>query len=243
MKTDLNYTEVQSFSYHNGAQISVWFGDIWVNDISAISWQYSQEKRPLYGYASQHFDAVAKGQVFLQGSFTVNFRNRDYVSYIMKELPKLYRDLQEESYDGKDSDKWRAIRPMISNHLKYGTFGPDTHDELLALAQSEDFWKTADLYEQAIWGELEKDEGISLDTADIMQYNIKPQGFDIVITYGQLSDKEPRSLYDVLSSTAKTLNGVQLTGSAQVIRANGEPIQEEYSFIARDMDKSIGTPY
>jgi len=243
MKTDLNYTELQSFSYHSGSQISVWFGDVWVNDISAISWQYSQEKRPLYGYASQHFDAVAKGQVFLQGSFTVNFRNRDYISFIMKELPKLYEDIQAESYDGSSSDTWRAIRPAISTHLRNGTFGPSTNAEILALAQSDNFWETADLYENAIWGELEKDSGMSIDTADVMQYNIKPNGFDITITYGQISDKEPRSLYDVLSSTGKTLNGVQLTGSSQVIRANGEPIQEEYSFIARDMDKSIGTPY
>ena len=242
MKTNITSTELQNFSYHTGSQISIWFGDVWVNDISAISWQYSQEKRPLYGYASQHFDAVAKGQVFIQGSFTVNFRSRDYVSYLLNELPVLAGGKTL----GTDADeRWKAIRPVVSQHLKNGTFGPSTQEELRALAESDDFWENADLYERAIWGELEEKDSLGemRITPDILQYSKRPKGFDITVTYGDMRDSDPQSLYDVLNTTVKTLNGVQLTGTAQVIRANGEPIQEEYSFIAQDMDKNIGTPY
>ena len=241
LRTKINSTELQHFSYYSGSQISIWFGDIWVNDINSITWQYNQEKRPLYGYASQHFDAVAKGQVLIQGSFVVNFRQKDYISFVIKNLPALYNDVVAKAQTEKD--RWEAIRPIVSTHLRNGTFGPSTNAEIAALAQSENFWEDVDLYERAIWGELYETDKLDTETPDVIQNRIKPNGFDITVSYGNNLAYESKNLYEVLSSTTKTLNGVHLTGTSQVIQANGEPIQEVYSFFAKDMDKVIGKQY
>ena len=244
MRTNIKATELQQFSYYTGSQISVWFGDIWVDDIMTIRWQYNQEKRPLFGYASQHFDAVARGQVIVQGDFVINFREKGYISYVMQNLPKLYNDFQNENLRQDDKTQWSRIRPIISTHLRNGTFGPSTNDELIALAQSPNFWEDVELYEKAIWGDMDDlNDKRNIDTPDILQHDLTPQGFDILITYGDVSNREPISITDVINSTAKSLNGVHLLGSSQVIQANGEPVQEVYSFMARDIDKRIGTTY
>lgn len=236
-------TDVQSFSYYSGSQITIWFGDIWVDDITAITWQYNQEKRPIYGYASQHFDAVAKGQVLVQGQLRINFRNNGYLSYILRQLPRLQAELK--SYQSADAYErvWAGLRPVISQHLRNGTFGPTTFQEILDLPKRDDFWEVSKVYEDAIWGELPQEDREKIKTPDITQQELFPEGFNILITYGDPQAAEPQSINDVMASTTKSLIGVHLLGSSQVIQINGEPTQEEYTFMARDMDKYMGTAF
>ena len=232
-------TDVQSFSYYSGSQISIWFGDIWVDDISDISFQYNQEKRPIYGYASQYFDAVAKGQVFIQGGFVVNFKERGYISYIINNLPKLYNDMGARVSGSFTKDSIQKLRGIISTHLRNGTFGPQSLADITDLAKSDNFLEQSEVYEQAIWGEKIYGQDNSykyIDTPDILQQKEFPKGFDILITYGDVSAGKPTSLEDMTTSTVKKLNGVHLTGSSQMIRYGGEPVQESYSFFARGMD-------
>lgn len=249
-RVDKKYTatELQSFSYYSGSQISIWFGDIWVDDILQISWQYEQGKRPIYGYASQYFDAVAKGQILIQGNFTVNFREKGYISYILNNLPKLEAELNTTLTGKQKAQQWAVVKEMISTHLRAGTFGPKGYEEIISLAEREDFWETSEVYEEVIWGDPEsKDDSGNVDspgsvteTPDVVQQIYIPKGFNILITYGDISASDPHSFYDMTTSTTKSLNGVHLLGSSQIISVGGEPIQETYSFIAKGMDGRIG---
>ena len=236
-------TDVQNFSYYSGPQITIWFGDIWVDDITAISWQYNQEKRPIYGYASQHFDAVAKGQVLVQGQIRINFRNQGYLSYIIRNLPKLRENIKAYQSNESYERTWSALKPVISSHLRNGTFGPGTFQEILDFPMRDDFWEVSAAYEKVIWGELPEEERERIKTPDITQQEIFPEGFNILITYGDPQAADPQSINDVMASTTKTLIGVHLLGSSQVIETNGEPTQEVYTFMARDMDKYMGTAF
>lgn len=242
-KKNYQPTDVQDFSYFSGPQITIWFGDIWVDDITSIGWQYNQEKRPIYGYASQHFDAVAKGQVLIQGQLRINFRNKGYLSYIIRNLPKLREDVKAYQSERSYEEVWTRLKPVISTHLKNGTFGPGTFQEILDFPMREDFWEVSALYEKVIWGELPEEEKEKLKTPDITQQEAFPEGFNILITYGDPQAADPQSINDVMASTTKTLIGVHLLGSSQVIEINGEPTQEMYTFMARDMDKYMGTAF
>ena len=236
-------TDIQDFSYYSGAQITIWFGDIWVDDITGISWQYNQEKRPIYGYASQHFDAVSKGQVLVQGQLRINFRNQGYLSYIIRQLPRLREELR--AYESKESYEriWSSLRPVISSHLRNGTFGLTTYQEILDFPKRDDFWEVSAQYERAIWGEASEEERERIKTPDIEQQESFPEGFNILITYGDPQAADPQSINDVMASATKSLIGVHLLGSSQVIEINGEPTQETYTFMARDMDKYMGTAF
>ena len=237
------------FDFYSGSQITVWFGDIMIDDISSIQWSRSQGKRPIYGYASQQFDAVAKGTVLVQGNFMVNFRQRGYLPAILFEIKDLYDVFHPKSSEEKspfNSSQWPVTRDLISLHLKNGTFGPTTASEIKALGEREDFFEAAKLYEKLIWGEEEfslvgDDYQPTKSAADVYQSDIVPDGFTILVTYGNSAWVEARTLNDQLQSTTKTLNGVHIIGESQVIQVGGQPILEQYEFIARGSDEYIGT--
>jgi len=237
-KDDYTAVDLQNFSYYSGAQISIWFGDIWIDDAVSIGWQYNQEKRPIYGYASQYFDSVAKGQIIIQGQLAINFREKGYLSAVISDIKGLKQNYSD------DSSMWETVRTMVSRHLKNGTFGPKTVSELSNFAKSEDFWETAELYEKVIWGDLlDTDTYTNARTPDIVQHEKFPNGFNILITYGNIGASEPKSVHDISTSTTKSLIGVHLLGSSQVIQDNGEPVREAYSFMARNIDEYVGTAF
>jgi len=243
--SDKNYkaTDLQDFNYYSGSQIAVWFSDIWVEDIMSIRFAYNQEKRPIYGYASQYFDAVAKGQVIVQGDFTINFRERGYVSYIINNIKQLERDLKAGQSKKESEEQWTEVRQLISTHLRKGTFGPQSVADIRALGESNNFWEEVENYEKVIWGTGDTGESIYPGTPDIIQQDNLPKGFNIMITYGDIGAMEPQTQHDITNSTTKSLVGVHLVGSSQVITHGGEPVQETYTFLARDIDKYIGTTY
>lgn len=234
---------LQQFPYYSGSQISIWFGDIWVDDIISMEWTYSQNKKPLYGYASQYFDAVAEGQVMIEGSFVINFREKGYITYVIQNLKRIFKDLKAMKSAGQivETD-FRAVKEAISVHLKNGTFGPTTFTEIEELAKGGDFFEKAKLYEDVIWGSPEQEKANTgyVETPDVLQHQTLPEGFDILISYGDVGAVKDYAIEDMYSSTAKTLNGAHLVGTAQVIEVGGAPIREAYSFFAKGMDEYVG---
>lgn len=235
------------FDFYSGAQITVWFGDIMLDDINTIQWIRTQSKRPIYGYASQHFDAVARGTVMIQGSFTINFRQSGYLTAVTSNIRKIYKAYSGETQSGDavyDQAQWSSVRNLISLHLQNGTFGPQTSQEIIDLGNSPDFFATAKLYEDAIWQDRENMIDTYSDPSmvppDIAQSDLIPNGFNILVTYGNTSHVGAVSFEDRMQSTTKTLVGVHLVGESQMIQVGGQPVQEQYSFIARDTDSFVG---
>jgi hypothetical protein len=234
------------FDYYSGSQITIWFGDVMLDDVNSIQWTRSQNKKPIYGYASQQFDAVAKGTVIIQGSFIINFRQAGYMPLLMNRILDIYSSVP-------DVTKMEHVRSMIGLHLRQGTFGPKTADEIKNIANSNDFLDLAKAYEDAIWGggipgDPNSANGGSNTSnitpptpADVRQHNILPDGFKILITYGNNSSMSNRSVDDYLQSTVKTLNGVHLLGDSQVIQVGGQPVMEQYDFIARGTDEQLSS--
>lgn len=247
-RSDYDVGSVNKFDFYSGSQITVWFGDILVDDINSIQWTRTQNKKPIYGYASQLFDAVAKGTVLIQGDFTINFRQQGYLSVIMNEIKFLYKrytgNLQDDEVANADQGRWKEVRRLIGLHLKNGTFGPTTSEEIRDIGDSPDFMQLAKVYEGVIWGD--EVSGMypakeDVFPADVSQSDIIPDGFNILITYGNVSNSEARTIKDQLQSTTKSLNGVHLIGESQVIQVGGQPVLEQYSFIAKSSDQYVGT--
>jgi len=247
---------INKFDFYSGSQANIWFGNILIDDINSIQWVRSQGKMPIYGYASQLFDAVAVGTVVVQGTFSINFRQRGYLPAIINEISGLYKILAPDDPSGKkqfDQTKWPVIRGLVQMHLKNGTFGPQSIIEIQELGNNENFFELAKDYENLIWGigpandyTSEKDiqqvseNTSSWDPPDVKQAKDIPGGFNILITYGSQS-QEAETLSDHMQSTTKSLTGVHLIGESQLVQVGGQPIQEHYSFIARNTDEFIGT--
>ena len=247
-RSDYDVGSVNKFDFYSGSQITVWFGDILVDDINSIQWTRVQNKKPIYGYASQQFDAVAKGTILIQGDFSINFRQRGYLSVILDEIKYLYKrytgNLKDDEIANADEGRWKEVRKMIGLHLRNGTFGPTTSEDIRNIGDSPDFMQLAKVYEDVIWGDEAGGmypEKEAVFPADVNQSNVIPDGFNILVTYGNVSNSEARTIRDQLQSTTKALNGVHLIGESQVIQVGGQPVLEQYSFIAKDSDKYIGT--
>jgi len=238
-----NETSQFRFDFYSGSQITVWFGNIFIDDISSIQWSRTQNKVPIYGYASQLFDAVASGIVIIQGSFVVNFRQQGYMSAIMSGIKTLYQSFGTNSSYSKaqNEDTWPMVTSMINTHLRNGTFGPQTVQEMIDLGNSGDFFALAKEYEKIIWDNVGENDKPVRFPSDVQQAKDIPGGFNIMISYGSPSDSDMKTQKDVMQSTTKTLTGVHLTGESQIISVGGQPTQEQYSFIARNSDEFIGS--
>ena len=245
-RSDYSVGSANKFDFYSGSQITVWFGDILMDDINSIQWARTQNKRPIYGYASQEFDTVANGTVLVQGNFTINFRQVGYLTAIMEEIKNIYRDITggktSEEKAKFDSEAWPQVRKFIGHHLKNGTFGPTTNQEIKDIGNSTDFLELANIYENTIWGEVSAVDEYGKQrkiVADIAQSEMIPNGFNILITYGNTSGSDNQTLNSRLQSTTKALNGVHLMGESQAIQVGGQPVQEQYNFIARSTDEYI----
>lgn len=81
-------TEYQYFpeDYFSGADITIYFGDIFVDDITGLEFSLQERVQPVYGYNSYTYDSVARGQRLIQGSFTIAFREAGYIYRILEHI-------------------------------------------------------------------------------------------------------------------------------------------------------------
>jgi hypothetical protein len=70
------------YDYFSGIDAKVFFGDVWVDDIVTIQYTVNQSKIPIYGYASQLYDAVARGTVIVQGTLSISFKEMGYLNMV-----------------------------------------------------------------------------------------------------------------------------------------------------------------
>jgi hypothetical protein len=241
--TQYQDTLTSKFDFYSGSQISVWFGNIFMDDINSIQWARNQNKVPIYGYASQNFDAVANGTVIVQGTFTINFRQQGYIPAVVSEIRGLYKEIssKDANFKSQNTQAWSTMSNLISKHLQNGTFGPQTTADLQQLGNSPDFFELAKTYESIIWGDqMVTDQDAPRYPADVQQATDIGKGFNIMIAYGAPQNQDSQSRAERMRSTVKTLEGVHLIGESQVIAVGGRPVQEQYSFIARNTDTFIG---
>ena len=66
-------------NYPTPAQVSVFLGDVWIDDAYRIEVRDQNPLIPLYGYSQSEFTAVAQGKRIVQGSLIINYRYPEYL--------------------------------------------------------------------------------------------------------------------------------------------------------------------
>jgi hypothetical protein len=82
--------------YYGGSQISVYFGDILIDNALSINFSVQQSKSPVYGYNSQYYSFMADGNVLVSGELVIAFKEAGYLLFPVQ------RYLQVESFIKKD---------------------------------------------------------------------------------------------------------------------------------------------
>ena len=251
----------QNYEYDHfaGSQISIYIGDVLLDEINRIEFSVQQTKRPIYGYASQYYDAMASGQVIVNGSFTVNFKEAGYMYLVLKRYLETISEGGEVSpfLSGEEGDESTAIqnakilRQNIEQIIAEETNDPKSQTsnlnaveptnkfefyEKLAALPDKEFENMAEVFEDVLWqnsktsgedlGNVIKSTNLELDQA--LRRADQFPGFTIWITYGDINNP-------IANHTIKKLTGVHIIGSGQVIEISGEPVFEQYQFVARNL--------
>lgn len=79
-----NNVSIYDLEYFSGAQMTMYIGDVLIDEVTSLQVSVQQQKRPIYGYASQLFDKVATGTVLVEGQFTINFKEAGYLNTVLE---------------------------------------------------------------------------------------------------------------------------------------------------------------
>ena len=230
--------------YFAGSDVRIYFGDIWVDEITSLQFTLQEQVAPIFGYASYTWDKVARGNRYIQGSFSINFKESGYLHMIMNSLSSKMKKASKDA-------------PMFeTSQWKEGV----NIEHLMNSADGSGFDAVANQFEKSLWGEggnkqfdkiiqtrskdtffypeqrgKDSEDGSAVYDENTSQKQLAEHGFNIIIGYGPMNESGGANA----SAAAHSIVGVQLTGVSQVIGGDGQPIQEQYSFIAKDLDGDV----
>lgn len=233
----LNATSYE-FDYFSGSQISVYIGDVLVDDIATIQYHVSQRKRPIYGYASQYFHKVASGQVLVEGTFSIPFKESDYLLLALARYSKFMTPVGHGERTEKNNP---VLRENIERIIQDDRVRTDDRFKLyrdLSALSDDKFENIAENFEDILWAkdithnadEFTTPNASHVSPEDYDQYRRADQypPFSIYILYGDVSNP-------AANHTIKKIFNCHIIGQGQVIAVGGEPVLEQYSFIARNV--------
>lgn len=200
------------FDYFSGANVIVYLQEMPLLECAGFTYEISESKRPIYGYASRYFDAVARGQVLVQGELLVNYVHQDYLFTATNlALGNAGLTVPESPDDSpvNEADMEDMLSVLSEVGVEQGTGVID--------AAIKEFWT----------------DTTSNPSSDINNtYNLHDAsgGFDIRVAFGFQDDFNARS-----GQTGLLLSGVHFLGRGQRIEIDENTIVERYTFFARNV--------
>lgn len=211
------------------SQVTLIIGDIVLDDCTAIAWMHSQPKLPVYGWNDTKVRSWAQGRSIVRGRLRLVKRVTNYLYYVL-------RGAGESGIEADRTDP--TVDQFYSRHrdLVERLQAPDSADgdvdelmtELAALGRES---------REALQNAVDAAKLVP-SARPVRHQQYRPpekvlRNTSIVVAYGE--DYQ----VDMLQPRVEVITGVQFEGSSTEIVADvplgGQPIQEEYSFVARDV--------
>lgn len=180
---------------------------------------------------SPRFSVGEKGQL-----------NRGYEQndYSLLEASKAARRKEVMQANVEQMKEWQSKGGYPRQNAQYNKFWTD-----LGSLPDDSFEDWAEVFEDAIWygadpgNPLVRDklfsknfteDTIAISEEEVLQHRRPDQypAIDILVVYGDMSEQAP-------NHTVKKLLDVSFVGSSQTIEISGNPVYEQYSFIARNL--------
>jgi hypothetical protein len=207
--------------YFSGSQTSLFIGNIWVDDIDSINYSIKSSKSPIYGYGSTHFDFVTKGSVLVQGNFSINFREPNYLWAVLKHYES-FRVKSKNTLSLRENKGELKVKEAERYIEDQNTFLNDPRSNF-------DYFFNSSTPNASIAAQnLRKQRRDILDIQnEETNEKFHHDSFNILIGFGDKLDS---------TTTGELISGVHLLEKAKTIVSDGRPIKEVYSFIARKID-------
>jgi len=191
---------VWQYDVVSGAQIKVVLGDnVILEDCTAIQFTLTQSKKPIYGYHSEYFDAVARGIVIVHGRLWINFIHQGYL-----------RTLLALAHSGGNLDSVKRVErdQLIDPDDRYRTGDLTNEEDVVKFVQKENLQRlrqftsysmkdrpddsTKPLTIQIHYGDRSKSYGVPLKV--IYDVHFMGEGQDI-----QISGQPQQEWYEFLA--------------------------------------------
>lgn len=213
--------------YFSGSQASIFIGDLWVDEI--VDWQCSvgASSTPIYGYGDTFFRHAAQGRVLVQGSFTINFKEPNYLFAILERYKQRLAFAESIEQDQRGSYRKKSLEYNEENLIQ-NPYAPEDN-----VSKEKSFFDKRNTIDQFFAnGTMNSQASKLLQNRNLLTIDNRLVNdfahplFDIKIGYGTIFDSE---------TIGEQIVGVKLIGRGKTIMANGEPLKESYSFFARNL--------
>ena len=207
------------YEYFCGANVVIEVEGFPILETAGLSYSTQEGKMPIYGYSSRHFDAVARGQVIVQGSLIINYVHQDY----------LFRAIEQGIINNGTGTSVAApiattqLENQLGNALEASAIAQETlmlYPQNVANAQAfkDKFWRQSP--------ESRLPSSISTNPNPHDSFG----ALDIRVTFGERLATEGN-----IGDTGLILQDVYFTGRSLPIQISEDVIVEEYPFFARDV--------
>jgi predicted ATP-dependent protease len=204
-----------------------------MHEAAGISFSIRESRLPLYGYSSRHFDAMARGQVIVQGSLIVNYIHQDYLFRIIesgREQGTGFETVNPNVVTQIDSLQAQAeLLDALQNEEAAKSFNnqilsdPDRNRDLIQAMQGSIWGSGAPIFGVAPRG------ATAIDPTGLNPHDMN-SSVQIKITFGARSPFNNSN-----GSTGLLLSGVHFVSRGVPVRIDEEVIVEEYGFLARNV--------
>jgi len=195
------------FEYFCGANVTLSVEGLPLLEAAGINYEVTDSRMPIYGYSSRHYDAVAEGQVLVQGTLLVNFVHQDY----------LFRAIQ------------RAVGQVERGEIPQPIL-PGDQEDLNALTQD---YETAVAFIKNMKAQYWSAQNATQGNFSAVMPTYSPHdivgGLDLTIAFGAQGSLMPAGQTSVL------LHDVHFRGRSMAIRIDEDVVVEAYPFFARDV--------
>ena len=244
--------------YFTYSQCFLYIGDTWIDEITSLAYNTVQNKTPIFGYASQLFDDTAAGQVFVQGNFTINYKEAGYLWAVLRRYKQLNNDamgigtpedakllgvkmgstqtqpdLTDKRYQRVGSNGTIIDRRSIEDIAQ----GRATTGQMYEFYEGFTGYSTTRARKRVLEDIVEAfEDQIWNPTVTNTQLNSQSRrtddnkfdNFDMYVLFGNYGDPNAEH-------TVQKIIGVRLISQGKSIQMDGVPIQESYSFIAQSV--------
>lgn len=205
---------ISTWSYFSGTNAVVSMDNVTLGEAAAIQYRLNQNRVPLYGYNAPLFNAVADGQILVQGLIAVNYVTHAYL------LAAIQSNINAELFS---TSLQTSLPTVVDDDIPINT----TTDELIL--QENPNVKVAAL-KSKYWGISQNrtsDYNFNISQKDV---NGRPDQYsksvDITVKLGTP---------DSPSGTQHILKNVFFLGRALNISISEDPLVETFEFFARNI--------
>jgi hypothetical protein len=209
------------YSYHCGANVIVEIDGMPLLECCGVRYSVMESKRPIYGYSSRHYDAIANGQVLVEGALIINYVDQNYLFRAIEMATNASGETATGEAPPPDLDLSADLRDLLANEgnaqslLNTFQLNPTNNPAIPQIMQSHG-WQASD------------------PAAIGKQYVVNPHdvfgGLDLRITFG---DREEYNFYRGM--TSNVIQGLTFIGRGMQIAIDEQVLVEEYPFIARNI--------